>query len=580
MFALEPVSYSEEFRRIEQIPRRVYTDAQILEIQDRMTALLKTPKGTMRLRPIQALALYEIGTYGGLLGPIGVGRGKELICFLAPYVLGAKHPLLLMPAHLIARSRREMQEVYAPHWRIVVPEMLSFQMLGQASHAGHLAMVPPDAIIVNESHYLKNPRAAVSRRYRRHVKEFPDTKVVNVSGTLLTKSVMDFGPLVRHCVKPCPLPTNDHVLQEWADAVDEKVTVYGQRSPGALLRFCNEEELAHGPVIAARKGLRRRLTETAGVIASGDDDVTVNGEPVRLVVRALEYDQDPVVEKHFETLRGAWETPDGWAFDQAMGVWMHARTLALGLHYTFETWPPGSGPGGVKGPWMMARSAWCKYVREAIKSSRAFDSEKQVALACVKHPVPEWTTWQEIRPTFTPVTKAVWHCTGALEAAAKWGRQGPGVIWTDHTKFAHELERMTGFKYFGQGGVDKTGLPIEQASPRECVIASRHANSTGRNIQFWDRALVTAAPMNAKDWEQMLGRFHRDGQKSEEVTVDVLLGCREHWEGWTRSLALADMTRDLLGAPQKILLARSEFPTSGSISIRSGFKWQATEDRS
>lgn len=38
--------------------------------------MLKTPRGTMRLRPIQAIALAEIGMYGGLFGPIPVGEGK------------------------------------------------------------------------------------------------------------------------------------------------------------------------------------------------------------------------------------------------------------------------------------------------------------------------------------------------------------------------------------------------------------------------------------------------------------------------------------------------------------------------
>lgn len=529
----------------------------------------------MRLRPVQALALYEIGTYGGLLGPIGVGRGKELICFLAGYVLGATHPLLLMPAHLIARSRGEMH-TYAQHWRIVVPRLLSFQMLGQASHAGDLALVPPDAIIVNEAHFLKNPRAAVTRRYRRHLKDHPNTHVVNVSGTLLTKSLMDFGPLVRHCVKPSPVPTNDRTLQEWADVVDEK-SGYGVRDPGALSVLCNPEEAVSGTP-GVRRALRRRLTETAGVIASGEDDVTVDGEPVRLVVRPVEYRQDPAVETHYETLREEWETPDGWAFDQAMGVWSHARELALGFHYTFATWPPGSARGGVKGPWMLARTAWCKYVRESIRSSKVHDSPSQIETACSKAPRPpaEYVTWRDIRPSFTPVSKAEWHCTGALEACEAWAKDGGGVIWTDHRVFALELARRTGLRYFGQGGTDVSGRPIEKAPATEVVIASRHANATGRNIQHWSRCLVTAAPMNAKDWEQLLGRFHRTGQKSPVVTVDVLLGCREHFDGWTRSLALADMTRDMLGAPQKILLATSEFPEG--VSDRVGYAWEETGD--
>ena len=116
-FSKDPVPMTPELRRIIDMPRRVWTPEAVEELTDRMTNLLRTPNGSMRLLPIQALALYEAGTYGGLLGPIGVGCGKELVCFLAGRVLFAKHPLLIMPAHLVKRSEREMEE-YGVHFRL------------------------------------------------------------------------------------------------------------------------------------------------------------------------------------------------------------------------------------------------------------------------------------------------------------------------------------------------------------------------------------------------------------------------------------------------------------------------------
>lgn len=591
----------------------MWSRSDLEKLADKMTALLKTPRGTKRLRLIQALALYELGLTGGILGPVPVGGGKELICFLAPRVIFAKHPLLIMPAHLVRRSEREMEE-YGVHWRIPTNlRILSYQMLGQAHHDKTLEQVPPDLFIFNECHRIKNKNAAVTRRVVRHMAKFPNAKVAAVSGTLLSKSVTDFAHIARWCVKPCPLPDSYVELQEWSDALDEKTSGWNQREPGALLKLCNEEDWKDADVhTAARRGFRRRLTETAGIVAmeGGDDVANANGDPIQLTVRAISYDQDPIVEKHFEKLRREWATPSGWTFNIAMEVWRHARTLALGLHYEWDP-PPDGGPDG---PWCMARRAWHKFVREQIKAShgeRALDSELQVTNSCLPRStcrvcsatgLGNWAecikcgnadivrkkgalddavfnAWREIAPSYTPASKAVWHDDAALRECQKWMLQGPGVVFTDHTFFALELARRTGARYFGAGGIDKTGLEIEKADPASCVIASRVANSTGRNIQFWNRGLVTSSPHNALEWEQLIGRFHRHGQTTD-VTFDVLLGCHENYSGWMRSLDLAQMTRDTLGAPQKLLIAQTDaFPSAAEMSVRQGFKWQPTIEK-
>ncbi len=582
-FSRDAVHMTPELRRIIDMPRRTWTTYALEELTDRMTGLLKTPQGTMRLRPVQALALYEAGTTGGLLGPISVGSGKELLCFLIPRVLFAKHPLLLMPAHLVKRSEREMQEDYAPHWRIPTNlRILSFQMLGQANRADALSIVPPDLFVINECHRLKNHTAAVTRRVIRHMKQFPNAKVVAVSGTLLAKAITDFAHIARWCLKPCPLPEGFHELQEWSDALDEKPSNWNQRDPGALLELCSPEERRLPQLQAARLGFRRRLTETAGVVATegGDDVANAQGDPITLTVRAVHYEQDSIVETHFKKLREEWATPSGWTFSIAMGVWRHARTLSLGLHYELDPWPDG----GPEGPWMTARSAWKSFVRTAIKESRGegvLDSELQVANACKKGALDSTllNTWMEIQPSYTAVSRAVWHDDAALRVCQRWMAKGPGIVFTDHIFFAEELARRTGAKYFGAGGVDKNGLEIEKADPGSCIIASRVANSTGRNLQAWHRGLVTSSPHSALEWEQMLGRFHRQGQKND-VTFDLLVGCRENWAGWMRSLDLARMTKDTLGASQKLLIARTEgFESEYQMNLRHGFKWSTTLER-
>ena len=90
------IKRSAEFERIRSLPVRSVLDGETLARE--MTEALKTPGGTMSLRPVQALALYEIMTTGGLCAPMGVGTGKTLVFLLAPVVLGLKRALGILPA--------------------------------------------------------------------------------------------------------------------------------------------------------------------------------------------------------------------------------------------------------------------------------------------------------------------------------------------------------------------------------------------------------------------------------------------------------------------------------------------------
>ena len=93
------------------IPRRtpLSPDEEAEQI-DLLTNHLRTPGGTMRLRPVQAQALYEMHDYGGLFGPIRVSGGKTLITLLAALVLEAQRPMLIVPAALIEKTRNGSAE--------------------------------------------------------------------------------------------------------------------------------------------------------------------------------------------------------------------------------------------------------------------------------------------------------------------------------------------------------------------------------------------------------------------------------------------------------------------------------------
>ncbi len=314
-------------------------------IADRLTNLLKTPNGKQKLRPVQAAALYELGTHGGLFGPIPVGHGKTLISLLAAYVLGAERPLLVLPAALIKRTNKKggEKERYAKHWRIPTNiQFISYEMLGRVQAATFLEELNPDFLIFDEVHRLKNKHAAVTRRLLRFMKAHPNTKVMALSGTVMKKSLLDFGHILRWCLKHnAPIPTTDTELEDWAQAIDEKIEEYERADLGALKTLSNGVD----DIDAVRRGFRDRLISTPGVVAvtGGEDDLVSSS----LRITALKYDVAPITEQHFAKLRADWLTPDDWQLKMAVDVWRHSRELSLGFHYCWterEMWSKWLAP--------------------------------------------------------------------------------------------------------------------------------------------------------------------------------------------------------------------------------------------
>jgi hypothetical protein len=562
-----------EFRRIRDLPRRKITDPWSASVASQLTSVLRTPTGTQALRPVQGASLHDIAVCRGLLGPIGVGRGKTLISLLAPVVLEAKRPLLLLPAALIEKTERERREL-SKHWRIPrTIQLLSYEMLSRVQSQHFLNLHRPDVIILDEAHKVKNKRAGVTRRLTRFMKEHPETIVIAMSGTIMKGGIEDFAHLAHWALKDrSPLPIEHGELEEWSRALDGDTSAWNRLDPGALLSFATEEERATlAPEVAARRGFQRRLLETPGVVASLGDSVEAS-----LYVRSLDYEVNATTEENYRILRTEMKTPCGWALSEAVQEWRHARELALGMHYIWDPRPPEE--------WLTRRSNWASFVRQVLGSSRTLDTELQVKQAVENGELSSayqdlgaeiLRAWQLIEKTFTVRPKAIWHDDGALKACEQWAAKNHGIIWVEHTFFGHELAKRTGLSYYGAQGLDESGRPIEQADPKKALIASIAANSTGRNLQAWSRNLVTSSPASATTWEQMLGRTHREGQQADTVEVDVLLGCVEHDSCFQNAINGARLIQDTTGHQQKILLADVTWDgVSTKPNSHGGYRWQ------
>ena len=608
-FGRAVVEHTPEISRIAALPRRTWSDEAAAKLAEMLTRELKTPGGTMVLRPVQAVALYEAMECGGLFGPMRVGSGKTLVTLLVSSALEAKRPLLLLPASLVSKTWND-RKVLAEHWRL--PSNLqieSYESLSLVQSARKLEYIRPDLIIADEAHFLKGRRAGRTRRVVRYMDSYPDTKFAAVSGTIMKASLRDFAHLLRFALKTqAPIPATDDEVESWADCLDERVNPLARRRPEALLELSSDplpndrgrslasllDTLEHDDLTRVRRTFQARLLETKGIVSSSKQD----GVTCSIRVQALEYQLSPLVEEHFKTLRTRWETPCGKAFSEATEMRMYARELALGFSYTWisrekiSEWEHltkerlGEISLGLSAQqltfleqnrsppeWLNARRAWCSFVREQISQSKKYDTMLQVANACRAGLLDSGAldAWKEIESSYEPLTRPIFYETTALETCLTWLKKNVGIIWVEHRAFGEALSQLAEVPYFGPGGLDASGASIANAKGDKPIIASIAACGQGFNLQMFSRNLITSCPSGAATVEQVLGRTHRDGQLADEVEVWILFGCREQYEAFDRALEGAKAAEELLGHSQKLLLADICMP---DISKRVGPLWQ------
>lgn len=542
------VQHTRELARVWSLARR--DPRPDPDITKRLTNLLRRSGSEMQLRPTQAQVLGELGMYGGAFAAIGVGGGKTLTSLLAPIMVGSKRPLLLLPAKLIDKTKRE-QSILSQHWRIPNHvRMMSYELLGRDQAARDIERYAPDLIIADEAHKLRNRQAACTKRVGRYMGEHPATRFLPLSGTMTKRSLKDYAHLLLWSLKPqgTPLPNSWSDLEVWSDLLDEHDL--DRPAPGAFLLFSNGD----AALPALREGWRRRFTDTPGVVAPLDKRISAS-----LTVAPVSVSEDPAVDLGFQRLRTAWETLDGWAITEALEVWRRARELAVGFYYRWDPRPPSD--------WLEARRAWAHECRAILRNNqRQLDSEYQVTRAVEEGQYPGIPTtslreWRAVEKSFTPNPVPEWLSQNVIHLCQAWAEKSPGIIWVGHTAFGHRLAEASGLPYYGRNGQDSAGLMIETHNPRKALIASIEANAEGRNLQAWSRNLVVDPPANGSKTEQLFGRTHREGQLEDTVEFDVVINCTEHLSGFWKSVADSRYVQQTTGHEQKLLYADILIPT-------------------
>jgi hypothetical protein len=481
---------------------------------------------------------------------------NTLISMLGFTVLGAKKPLLLIPAKLKEKTIRDMHAL-RKHWLIPgFVRVVSYELLGREQSAELLEEWGPDAIVLDECHRTKNRSAAVTRRISRFLASRPETKVVAMSGTITKRSIKDYAHIAGWCLRDLnPTPRDFNTLVEWSMVLDETRNDDQKLAPGALIQFCNAEEAASyasEPTRSIRRAYRRRLTETPGVIATQE---TALGASLRIEAAPL---HDAAIWDAAHRMGATWERPDGEPMLDAIELWRHLREMGCGFYYRWNPPPPQA--------WLTIRRAWAKQVRDILRhNQRALDSEAQVmrAIDQKQYPGEILASWRAIRDSYKPQTEAVWVSTRVLEYAAAWAEREKGIVWVEHVEFGHELSRLSGLPFYWRQGQNAQGKPIEDHPPGEPLIASIASNAEGRNLQAWNQNLVVSWPPTGSTSEQLLGRTHRSGQEADEVVCALMATLPAQLQAFDRARQDAQYISDTTGQIQKLIYADVIVPELG-----------------
>jgi hypothetical protein len=475
--------------------------------------------GRIRLRPEQALALRELFEMGGLVAPMRVGSGKTLVTMLAPTLLGAALPVLVLPASMFRKSPKTQRDFarYRRAWNVRLPKLISYEELSRPDKERLLFDEAPDLLMLDEAHKARNRDNVAHRRIERYKAE-TGIKVSSLSGTLITGELLDVH---AHAVwaldDAAPVPKRRVDAERWSSALGTGGGAFKSVDPGPLGQL-------PGGYWSWFRGSR-------GVVPTPGSDCTAE-------IRASWWDVDlpEALQRMIASVNESNQRPDSTPDDPIILDEFERVDclcqLALGFYYVWDPMPPDW--------WLTPRRAWSKYVRAVLDERlEGFDSPSMIRDGlrgrhqppAADYGVALWSAWSAVKDRFEPNPVPVWADPSPLGWAAQAAGDGT-LIWVRYKAAGRFLERC-GVPYY-PGGTDP-----EQGEPGRTMALSISSHGTGRNLQKWHKNLILT-PMASPDlYEQLIGRTHRAGQRSNVVDVRIIRAIDYHEDVVRRAITKA-----------------------------------------
>lgn len=538
----------------------------------------------VRFKKAQAWALFEAGCVGGLLGSIGVGQGKTALDILIPMVIeGTRCAVLLVPPSLTAQVKTEYL-IWREHWRVpnlilrgttAAPlvgglpsvHLVAYSRLSRGEATVLLKEINPDLILSDEAHHLRHFEAARTARVQRRFSDHIDTRFAAWSGSIVNRSIEDYAHLAAWALREkSPVPLDPDVVKNWSGAIDPPKVGESRAQVGALRVFMAGSDSLYD-------GFRRRLQETRGVICTEDAGIQAS-------LYMHERDPGTVPEKILDNLRdvrATWMRPDGEEIVESFALSRCLEQIACGFFYRW-IFPRGE-PRLLILEWLEARKEWRREVREKLKRREPhMDSPMLLARSAMRAyqvpayapapgeeslpvwPALTWQRWAAVKDKVKYDTEAVWLDDFLARDATEWALHGerPGIVWYMHRTFGMKVEELSQLARHG-GGPDSDAR-IKAEDGKRSIICSIKSHGEGRDgLQYlFERQLISNPPVSketgdAKGWEQLLGRLHREGQEADEIHTWTYRHTDEICEAWERARELAEYVAGTVGAYQKIL---------------------------
>ena len=568
-----------EFQRIAALPRRdwqVEYAPQLDELVEQYTrefrfdgacAAAAAVGAGPRLRPMQAVALHELRTYGRIYVVAGIGLGKTIVSGLAPTLLGCgpDDTVYLPPAKLVAKTKNEISRLYVDGWRVCIPKhCYSAEEFSVASRADLLFNLKPRCIVLDEAHVWSNPKSGRAKRLQQYLTAAEEAghkvNVIPLSGTPGDTTLKSQMHLLKWALgaENSPLPTDKTEAWIWCMCLDADTgfdvkTKRARRrpQPGKLVEFLQPGE---APALdAVRNGVGRRMEETPGCFFYRVEDIATK---CRITDVMFNGHSKSLVDEFAAARSGSDELADGSVIDVPVLPAVLFGTLGLGYVRTIDPPPPDE--------WRDARKAYNALIREILEDeSSGLHTPGQVALrfasGALQDPSGTVQRWREIESTFEVSRHVVWIDDSVVKFVAERALATPQIVWVSAPEFGRKLAKYSGMPFFANQGLSASGQSIADYRPgvdgAHSVVASIASCGTGFNLQTkWHRNLIVGCPSKSDTLCQLIGRTLRHGQTEACVEVEVLMASIENVLALHRARERAGVDRTLGRAAFNVLL--------------------------
>mgnify|MGYP003643939936 CR=1 FL=1 len=534
-----------EMERILELPHQDFSTR--TDLVNKWTGLLGRPNCTMPLRPVQAEILEECSWASeqaspiGMIGNVGVGKGKTLAFFLVPEIFDAKSPVLIIPSSMRNQCDEDLW-FWSRHYKFRKPLILTYSQLSQPASTGLLRQLSPDLIMADEAHCFRHASAARTKRFLRYMRDNPSTRFVAMSGTLTGSTLSDYAHLCALSLREgSPVPRDDRDVAVWGSVLNSD----GEPDEQAWATLAPLDLRAVGNVMLMRQAFNRRFRTTPGVVCTETASCDA-----KLKLTALHPELAPEVTEALLTLEEEFALPNGLEIVDALHYHRAMRQLSVGFYYVWD-WPEGEEDL----EWLDARREWWSACRRYLtQNSREGCDSPFLVEEYVRERKPPGLyqallRWDEQRHKPPPPTKPVWIDPGPVLAALHWleGRDR-ALVWYG-SKAVGDMLAAFGLPTFGAGD----GTPRAESHPRAALAIEVHHK--GRNYQAWNDQLIMEPMPNAATWEQLLGRTHRQGQTADVVQASVFQSAWPQRLAFQRALVRSRYIAQMTGSSQKLLLA-------------------------